>query len=737
MSLKRAKLNIILKSDLCVGSGYSYAGIIDTDICYNNNGIPYIPARRLKGCLREAAEVIGIATNSVFGKSGEDSMSSISISNAYPEGYMEIDDEISRLKNSEFKDILSTQKVLEQFTYIKAQTAIDEKTGSSKENSLRYTRVVNRFSGDDGGELCFVADIEFSCDEAFIINAAKALRHIGMNRNRGLGNVRCYVSDVAELDDLNAALACDNASERVVCLKYVINNVSPLMLSGANDTKSERYISGQSVIGALARRYLSINGTDSEDDLFYDLFINGKVKYSNLYVTEKNIDENNNCIFNEFAPAPLYINKLKKSGKIVDVTTEFEKLGGDFETKGGNQPKKLKGKFVSFINEKISIREPLLDIVYHHSKANNYSHNSGRKNDNEGILYYLEVIKENQYFSGSIVGKKKYIDFILNMLENCSLKFGKSKTAQYGECVLVEKEITDYKPEFNIKKGDRVFVVFQSDGVFQNENGFTVSCDDVKEMVADYLGIKYNASFEENIFLETKIITGYNTKWNLKKPALPAIKAGSAFMYEASEDCCVKAEYVGVKNTEGFGKVKLYKYSSDLKFYEKYEYNEKIYEPDKSFGLIEKILLKDFADAIKEESMSTEKIDINASTLGRVNLMLRESLNEHKNNKKAAFDDFKNRVNSIKRKEEKRKVGVFLSRYLCRSVEFSIVKEANLEKLVIDINKIIGKENSASYAIYQKMKGLNIDALDDKVENLWGEYLENILVYQKYIKREG
>ena len=40
MSRKKGVLRITLRSDLCVGSGYSYAGIIDSDICYNENGIP-------------------------------------------------------------------------------------------------------------------------------------------------------------------------------------------------------------------------------------------------------------------------------------------------------------------------------------------------------------------------------------------------------------------------------------------------------------------------------------------------------------------------------------------------------------------------------------------------------------------------------------------------------------------------------------------------------------------------
>ena len=75
MDDRKYKLIITLKSDLCAGSGYSYAGIIDNDICYDAFGIPYIAARRLKGCLREAAELIGLSEEEIrdlFGSGGAD-----------------------------------------------------------------------------------------------------------------------------------------------------------------------------------------------------------------------------------------------------------------------------------------------------------------------------------------------------------------------------------------------------------------------------------------------------------------------------------------------------------------------------------------------------------------------------------------------------------------------------------------------------------------------------------------
>ena len=54
----RYYLNISLASDICMGNGESKGNAIDRDICTTKEGIPYIPARRIKGCLRQTAEVL-------------------------------------------------------------------------------------------------------------------------------------------------------------------------------------------------------------------------------------------------------------------------------------------------------------------------------------------------------------------------------------------------------------------------------------------------------------------------------------------------------------------------------------------------------------------------------------------------------------------------------------------------------------------------------------------------------
>ena len=49
------KITIKLLSDLCTCSGETYNSDVDMDVVYDENGIPYIPAKRIKGCIREAA----------------------------------------------------------------------------------------------------------------------------------------------------------------------------------------------------------------------------------------------------------------------------------------------------------------------------------------------------------------------------------------------------------------------------------------------------------------------------------------------------------------------------------------------------------------------------------------------------------------------------------------------------------------------------------------------------------
>ena len=72
--------------------------------------------------------------------------------------------------------------------------------------------------------------------------------------------------------------------ETEVVLQYTIRNTAPLVMSTSNDFKTETYISGRSVLGYFAGRYLQ-NGHSADDAEFADIFLKDQVKFGSLYPT--------------------------------------------------------------------------------------------------------------------------------------------------------------------------------------------------------------------------------------------------------------------------------------------------------------------------------------------------------------------------------------------------------------------------------------------------------------------
>ncbi len=196
-------MNIELKllSPTLVGNGEGWASIIDLDVVYDDLGLPFIPARRVKGILRESAlEIIEMFSYSglnifsrddidaVFGKPGF-SESKCIISNFYLHNYKDYRQWILWGIDN-YPGIFFRDRIENLFTVFRSQTALD-KRGVAKENSLRTERALKR-------NLIFEGTIDFQSIEnniyerylCLIVLAVKNARRIGTNRNRGFGKVR-------------------------------------------------------------------------------------------------------------------------------------------------------------------------------------------------------------------------------------------------------------------------------------------------------------------------------------------------------------------------------------------------------------------------------------------------------------------------------------------------------------------------------------------------------------------
>ncbi len=668
--MEKGRIRITLKSDLCAGSGYSYAGIIDSDVCYDQAGIPYIPARRIKGLLRESAEMIGVDTT-VFGKWGQDNVkerTGLSISNAYIENYFEIRKALDEAKeNDAIENLLSPDAVLSQFSSVKAATALDQ-AGSAKENSLRFMRIVNHYSPfDKNKEQIFYADVQIPDRSGVsqISAACLALRHMGVGRNRGLGNVVFALEEEQKKEQRlsRPELVDESRGSGKAVLTYTVRSESCLMLSKKNSQESERFMDGMSVLGYFASAYLR-SGNKAEDEAFENLFLKGGVSFSPLFPS----DETGRI----FYPAPSFINRLKKTGDYVNVSIpRKEQL-----IEPGNQPKKLTGKFLAFPEDgegAMELKEVQTEILYH---------NRHEKQDLEKMLYAFEAVSPNQYFTGHITGDVCDLRKLYQAIgEDGMLTFGKSRGAQYGLCRVVSASLSDLphigkedsgeRYTLLLSEGEKILVTFRSDGLFMDgEGNYSVSLREALSQVKSKLGI---CSAEEG-YLEADVreIVGHYGVWNLKRQTIPSIQAGSTFEFCLKEACVLpRSAHVGVRNAEGFGEVSIIRQPGIWKISQSEKEKVKgtgaaLSEcdlPESIRPIYHRVLMEAGRQKALKKALQVRGGGMSKSLLGRVTLMLEESRNQNPEsscNAKAAFDK---RIESIKDKGKKTSVTNFVNDY--------------------------------------------------------------------------
>lgn len=204
--MKQFTLEITTLSPLHLGSGKGDV-VIDADIIHDEYGLPYFPAKRLKGMLYESGiEVLEILNsapdyssydkekwNGLFNRECSTDKRLI-ISNLHLPEYDEQCKEWKILQNL-FGDIFNLTDVLESYTTLRFQTSIDKKTGVALDTSLRNIRLLDsgvKFVGDIILENCLTEDIEI------IALAIRNLTAAGMKRNRGMGQIKCEMFENGE-----------------------------------------------------------------------------------------------------------------------------------------------------------------------------------------------------------------------------------------------------------------------------------------------------------------------------------------------------------------------------------------------------------------------------------------------------------------------------------------------------------------------------------------------------------
>lgn len=583
------KIIITLKSDLCSASGDGFSSIIDTDVCYDKYGFPYIGGRRLKGCLRVAAEFIGSPyIEEIFGKSGSSERGSLSISDAKLPDIEELHNEARGL---------DSEKVLGLFTYIRASTAIENDT--AKDNSLRFTRVVKHYSPFDGSELVFCADAEIRSElEPEFSDICRALRNIGYKRNRGYGAVKCeYVPGARE-----AAEAFEKVSGEELEICYTLRLDSNLMITGQTSDETSDYISGTAMLGFLAGEYLRSHPADDE---FEDIFLKNNVRFSDLIISDRD--------GTEYFPVPTIVGKIKGESGYFNILES-----------GNEEGRIIKPLKNGYCSTDLNVVSPLTETIYHHSTGKDCT------------LYTQTSLCPDQYFRGSISGKAEYIHKLYPLLASGSIHIGRSKSAQYSSCSIHDISLNEVTHnELAVNPGETFIAIAASDILLPDgKGGYDISVDTFKKALGlESLDLDKDCTRKCSA-LRYRPVAGYNTMWNMKKPNARAIAAGSTLVFKADEIDRHLSEvmYIGAKQNEGFGKVIIIAADKFSKSSDSSNSSESS-ENSNSGKLSELIKKNDESESIRKNAISFvednsdlySKKDVTPSQVGRWMMIVKQS----------------------------------------------------------------------------------------------------------------
>lgn len=515
-----SRIVITLKSDLCAASGKSFSSVVDSDIATDRFGLPYIPARRVKGCLRDAALYIySNVIDELFGESGKSDSGSLKIGSGYLEDREALEAELSRRKD------FSSQRVTELFSSVKAQTAIEGDT--AKDNSLRFTRVLSHYLPyDRSRETKFVFDVTGISDDkkTEFERICKALRHIGLMRTRGLGFVSAEYQHDAGLPGNSVCRVFKRSDAYYLPLHLLLTE--PLLIASKDNTECVNYVPGTAVLGAFARLAVLSNMPE-----FDEVFLSGKVCYGNLYISDKT--------GTKALPAPHFMRKLKSTDETRDgkIVTEYDVEHDNFDPKI-DTPKTLKNKYVDSMKLR-DVIDVATETQYHHTRVS------------ESGLYTQDSISAGQYLYGEVESADKVLlEKLAELLASGDFRLGRSRTAQYSGCKLLEYD----PPKQNSAAGKSGNIVYtlESDVVLMDEGGVnTVDPDKLKKE----LGIPSDKPVKIN--LAYKIIHGYNSKRNMRN--IPVVAFGMGSTVTVNDHSEARSKFpIGARQSEGFGKIRVF-----------------------------------------------------------------------------------------------------------------------------------------------------------------------------------
>ncbi|MBK8252397.1 MAG: hypothetical protein IPK82_06975 [Polyangiaceae bacterium] len=601
----KAFLQVTLVSDTCFSKGLSgRSGDVNTEVEHDSNtGLPVVRGRTVKGLLVEELGLILKALETandgvlhaqakrLFGEPGDDQAGTLRIG----DGHLPSDlVEKVLTQSGRTGDLLWTRaNVLDALTTVRRQTKVNSETGAPEEGSFRSTRLLR-------AGISFYHPITFLADPsphalALLSAAALAVRRAGVHRNRGWGQVRVRVlnengSDTtvewaaplwnhgfltptqnpSPVDTATKVVGptakeplatSDDEKRSPMVVTYRLRLAAPVLLglepSDPGTIETLFYVTGSSVLGALAGRFLTqvkSDATQSDmavDPTFRALFLDSQTRWLNAYPSDGQ--------WTRLLPAPRSWRIPKYStSAVVDLVGVHNDGEVDNRDQLGSAPSN--DRFVKY-----ELNGDSLEIAYRKISREARIHNerdpeAGRSTDNKGTVFSYIALPAGECFVGHVLCETESIARrVESLLKAGPLQLGRSRTTMYGGNAVVENvkmtsgnTLQEAPP--TEEENEHTIVTLLSDYLGRNDRGQA----DPAALERELQTVLALPEPPVEKYISTRPVSGYVSKWRMPRPRQIAVTAGSVLAFRGRPSAAVISQAIwkgiGERRAEGFGR---------------------------------------------------------------------------------------------------------------------------------------------------------------------------------------
>ena len=598
------KLTIKMLSDWHIGIGEGRHKSIDSLIDRDEYGLPFIPAKTIRGIWRDAAErlVYGLSNggknqawsslvNNIFGSQPQEEKNPEQVpmpSQLFVGSALLTAPLRNKLKINE----IDTQLLKNALTFIKPGVEIDHKSGQAKDKHLRFEEISR--SGiilEAHATIHFPEHLNAETVKAFLIASVKLIERMGGKRRRGHGKCEVKIEDdnmslaqaiehlrsaetalneKSQTEELQENIIYSNSASEIdwIQIPLSITTQFPLLIPKdilGNIVTTDDYIPGTYLLPfitkALANSGLTLEGVRTG-------ISSGDIRIKNAYP-------------DNLLPIPLCWESNKRDGDNYPINVDNILIYPDDEdakktpevVEKNVQKKSVRQGYVIFEDNKKNRIKHIKSIPKKMQTHNIVKDDLQRPSEDVGGVYSYESLPTGTKFSTMLLIRKDLYPQLdeTKLHENLNingtthqLQIGRAKTSGYGSVTVTVNE----EPIENIPKGkdqeDFLYVYFASDVILRSKLlGASTGLEALKQALEKTVGKAFlpNTGVDKAA-IRTKRIESWNASWNLPRPSFTAIQAGSCLKLRLDENADVdnirkilEREGIGERKAEGYGQI--------------------------------------------------------------------------------------------------------------------------------------------------------------------------------------